>query len=153
LNHMKRAAILIIFLFAGSAVNLAQQQRAVVTDRTAEKMLLGRHLLSLQWISWDHFGSAVVTKKNGVYSIKGEQKGRGNSDYLKIEGVITRIEKKEFTFEGVIETKITHINGGLPCRREGQMIFRITGKRKYWRLVEMDNPCEAVTDYVDIYFR
>lgn len=74
MNHMKRAAILIIFLFAGAAVNLAQQQRAVVTDRTAEKMLLGRHLLSLQWISWDHFGYAVVTKKMAFIQSKVSRK-------------------------------------------------------------------------------
>jgi hypothetical protein len=42
---------------------------------------------------------------------------------------------------------------GPAFERTGEMTFRVTGKRKYWRLMEMDNPCEGVTDYVDIYFR
>ena len=49
--------------------------------------------------------------------------------------------------------KISHINGGKPCAREGAMTFKITGKRRYWRLQEMNNPCDGVTDYVDIFFR
>ena len=119
----------------------------------AKKQLLGEHLFSLQWISWDDFGKAVVTKQNGSLSIKGEQKSKTNDDYVTISGVITNVSAKEFTFTGTIVTKIHHINGGKPCKREGEMMFRITGKRKYWRLVQMDNPCDHATDYVDIYFK
>jgi hypothetical protein len=131
------------------------QQKTVIKDAKAKQMLMGRHLLSLQWISWDHFGRADVTEKRGVLSLKGEQKGRGESaeDFLKIDGMITRVDAKEFGFKGKIIMQISHNNGGKPCERTGNMTFRITGKRKYWRLVEMDNPCEGITDYVDIYFR
>ena len=72
---------------------------------------------------------------------------------MKIDGEITRIEAKSFTFVGKIETSVSHINGGEVCLREGEMTFRITGTRKYWRLMQMDNPCSEVTDYVDIFFR
>lgn len=116
-------------------------------------MLRGRHLMSLQWVSWDYFGVATVSNKGGVYRIKGQQNGRGNSDFVEIEGVIRSIDTKEFVFEGTIITQVSHINGGLPCTREGEFTFKITGKRKYWRLMQMDNPCDPVTDYVDIYFR
>lgn len=130
-----------------------EQDKTVVTDATAAKMLLGRHMLSLQWISWDYFGSATVKKSEGVYSIIGEQKGRGNTDFLKIDGTIKSIDAKEFVFDGTIISQISHINGGAPCRREGEFTFKFTGKRKYWRLMQMDNPCDPVTDYVDIYFK
>jgi hypothetical protein len=33
------------------------------------------------------------------------------------------------------------------------MTFKITGKRKYWRMQQFDNPCDEAADYVDIYFR
>ena len=122
-------------------------------DEQAKTQLLGEHLLSLQWISWDHFGKAVVTEQNGALSIKGEQKSEKNDDYVTISGIITKVGAGEFTFRGTIVTKVYHINGGKPCIREGEMTFRITGKRKYWRLVKMDNPCDQATDYVDIYFR
>jgi hypothetical protein len=129
------------------------QEKTVVNDANAKKMLLGKHKLSLQWISWDYFGAAIVTNKNGVLHIKGEQKQRGGKDYLKIDGTITSIGKTEFTFNGTIEMRISHNNNGEACKREGEMTFAVKGKRKYWRLQEMDNPYDGVTDYVDIYFR
>lgn len=128
-------------------------QKTVVNSPKAKTMLLGKHKFSLQWISWDYFGTATVTNKNGVFYLKGEQKSRKDSDYVKIDGKITEINARDFTFDGRVITQISHINGGEPCTREGEMTFKITGSRKYWRLMEMNNPCEAVTDYVDIFFR
>jgi len=130
------------------------QDRTDVNNASAARMLLGRHKLSLQWISWDYFGLATVTNRRGVYSIKGEQKGRGQStDFVRVDGVITSIDEKEFGFRGKIVIQVSHINGGKPCTRDGDFTFKITGKRKYWRLQQMDNPCDPVTDYVDVYFR
>lgn len=70
---------------------------------------------------------------------------------MKIDGVIASVDAKEFKFDGTITTKISYIADGEPCERTGEMTFRITGKRKYRRLQEMDNPCDGATDYVDIY--
>jgi hypothetical protein len=130
-------------------------QRTEINDRAAAQMLLGRHMLSLQWISWDHFGTATVTNSGGVYRLKGVQRSRGQSkkDYLRIDGRVTSIDSKEFRFEGKIEMRVGHINNGEPCIRDGEFTFRITGRRRYWRLQEMENPCDTATDYVDIYLR
>ena len=148
---MKKLCSLVVLLILSSAATA--QMRTVVNDRTAATMLLGRHRLSLQWISWNYFGMATVTNRSGVYSIRGEQKGRGTSDYVRINGNILSVNAKEFKFDGKIIMQISHINGGRPCEREGEMTFKVTGKRRYWRLQEMDNPCDEATDYVDIYFR
>ncbi len=156
MKHMKNsifntffiAALLTLLAAVGQA-----QVRTDVNDAEAAKMLLGRHMLSLQWISWEHFGNANVTRTGGVYRIKGEQKGRGNDDFVTIDGVVKSIDEKEFVFDGKIVTRVSHIAEGAECKREGEFTFRITGKRKYWRLMQMDNPCDPVTDYVDIYFR
>jgi hypothetical protein len=150
---MKKLFFLLFVL--GSVTFAAAQERTDVNNRAAANMLVGRHRLSLQWVSWDYFGVATVTNRRGVYSIKGEQKGRGrgNTDFVKIDGRITSIDVKEFAFTGTIITQISHINGGKPCTRDGEFTFKITGKRRYWRLQQMDNPCDPVTDYVDIYFR
>jgi hypothetical protein len=142
--------IILVVVLSGS---LIAQDKTLVNDNTARRMLQGRHKLSLQWISWHHFGSAMVTNRRGTYYLKGEQKGRGNTDFVKVDGVITRIDAKEFGFEGTITTQISHINDGKPCVRSGDFTFRITGKRKYWRMQQIDNPCDQVADYVDIYFR
>jgi hypothetical protein len=143
----------LLFLIFLLAVPALAQERTKINSSPAAKMLLGRHRLSLQWISWDYFGSANVTNTRGVYRIKGEQKGRGNRDFVRVDGVIRSISSKEFVFDGKIVTRVSHNNGGEPCTREGEFVFRITGKRRYWRLMQMDNPCDPVTDYVDIYFR
>jgi hypothetical protein len=148
---MKTSVILLILLM--SVIPTLCQERTKVNDQAAAKMLLGRHKLSLQWISWDYFGAATVKQARGIYSLKGEQRGRGNKDYLTIEGMIVSIDKNQFVLEGDIVTRVSHINGGKPCTRHGDFTFKITGKRKYWRMQEMDNPCDEATDYVDIYFR
>ncbi len=125
---------------------------AQTKDKTAKAKLLGKHKLSLQWISWDYFGTATITEKNGTLNLKGEQKSRKDNDFVKVAGTITAIETKSFTFIGTIITQVSYINGGKPCLREGEMTFAITGKRKYWRLQQMQSPCGTETDYVDIYF-
>lgn len=150
---LKKSVILAILMLACLATASFAQEKTVVNDVKAKNMLLGKHMLSLQWISWDYFGSATVTEKNGVYYLKGRQKSRKDSDFVEIDGVITEINAKDFKLDGKITMQISHINGGEPCVREGEMTFAITGKRKYWRLQEMQNPCDEATDYVDIYFR
>lgn len=126
------------------------------------KNLVGTHMLSLQWISWDRFGKAVVTKgaEEGTYNISGTQgsaccneiDGRNNGDFLSIEGTLRKIDDLHLVFNGKIITKVYHINGGQEVVREGEFNFLSTQGRKYWRLQEMDNPTEGCVDYVDIYF-
>lgn len=116
--------------------------------------LVGKHGLTLQWISWDEPGSVtIVLAENGWYAINGSQKGKNPNNYVKINGRIKPITDRELEFEGEIETQIESINGGKPCLKTGKKIFKATGERKYWRLQDMLN-CEGnmVTDYVDIYF-
>lgn len=149
---MKKLAGLLILLISITAF---AQDKTVVNDSRAQSMLLGKHKLSLQWISWNYFGTATVANRGGVFYLQGSQRGRGaqKGDFLTIDGTITSVSAKEFTFSGKITTRVSHINSGEPCERDGEFTFRITGKRKYWRMQQIDNPCEAVADYVDIFFR
>jgi hypothetical protein len=151
---MRRIVFLIVAVFT-VGISTAAQEKTDVNDAAAARMLIGRHKLSLQWVSWDYFGLATVSNQRGAYSIKGEQRGRGQnrSDFVMVDGTITSIDAKEFGFRGKIVTQVSHINGGKPCVRDGEFTFKITGKRRYWRLQQMDSPCDTATDYVDIYFR
>jgi hypothetical protein len=149
---MLKKIFLVGFLIFGLSFSTLAQ-KTVVNNAKAKTMLLGRHRISLQWISWNYFGAANVTQKGGVLYLKGEQKQRGGTDFVRVNGTITEINAKDFKFDGTIITQVSHINGGKPCKREGEMTFKITGTRKYWRLMEMDNPCDGVTDYVDIFFK
>jgi len=144
-------ATLLIIVF--QSVCVFAQDKTIVSNANAGKMLLGKHRFALQWISWDYFGAATVTDKKGVLYLKGEQKGRGSDDFLTIDGTVTQIDEKEFKFNGKIVTKVSHLNEGNPCSREGEMTFAITKNRRYWRLQDMSNPCDDVLDYIDIFFR
>jgi hypothetical protein len=129
----------------------------VVHDQAAKQLLLGTHRLSLQWISWTRFGQVNVIESDGRLVMKGDQKSDANSDYLHVDGVITQVDAQSFSFKGSIVMQVSDTNNGQPCARNGEMTFRRTGKRKYWRLQEMQNPCvpagDMTTDYVDVYLR
>ena len=125
-----------------------------VTDR----MLIGRHNFTLQWIGWNVPGLAVIEKKDdrGWYPIRGRQES--SEGYLKIEGKLRPVfenyedELVELEFEGIIEYREKTINNNQPCVKKGRQIFLSTKQRKYWRLQNMINCDSTTTDYVDIYF-
>jgi hypothetical protein len=144
-------AALLLVVAAVPAAAREDAPKTVVNDMAAKRSLLGRHMLSLQWVSWDRFGVATVADRGGTLYVTGEQ--RNGTDFVKIDGVIARIDAKEFSFRGTIVTQVSHINEGKPCTRDGEFTFAIKAGRKYWRLQQMENPCDVATDYVDIYFR
>lgn len=139
--------LLLIVLFFGLQFLSAQSN--------FDEKLVGEHMISLQWISWDYFGKAMVTKTENPneYTINGAQKSKENADYLKIDGTLKVISLNELVFTGIIETSVSFINDGEACKRNGIFKFKAKGKRKYWRLDNINNPCDQVADYVDIYFK
>ncbi len=127
-------------------------------DAAARARLVGEHLLTLQWLGFGDLsgaGRATVEDDGDTLPIKGEQRGTGENagDFVRIDGRIVSATRDGFVFEGEIVTRVHHIANGEACRREGRFHFKATGKRRYWRLQEMDNPCDQATDYVDVYFR
>ena len=127
-------------------------------DAAARARLVGEHLLTLQWLGWGDLsgaGKLVVEDAGDTLPMRGEQRGTGENadDYVRIDGRIVSASRDGFVFEGEILTRVHHIANGTECRRSGTFTFKATGKRRYWRLQEMDNPCDSATDYVDVYFR
>ncbi|CAN5763420.1 hypothetical protein BH20ACI4_BH20ACI4_14260 [soil metagenome] len=150
---IKKLTLTIFLVLLAFGASVFAQEKTQINSVKAKNMLFGKHKLSLQWISWDYFGSAAVTNKRGIYYLKGKQKSRKDADFVEVDGIITEINEKDFKFDGKVTMQISHINNGEPCERTGEMTFAITGKRKYWRMQEMKSPCDVTTDYVDIYFR
>lgn len=70
-------------IIAGLSFSVAAQSKTVINDVNAGKMLLGKHLLSLQWISWDDFGAATVVNRRGVYYFKGRTEAARGRRLLK----------------------------------------------------------------------
>lgn len=161
MRSFSRLALVVLCAFAffvGQASADERQSAANGLDAAAKARLVGEHRLTLQWIGWSDLsvaGKLKIEEHNGVLRAEGEQAGRGESegDVLRVSGKVVSASKDGFVLEGVIVTKVSHIAGGAECKREGRFTFKTKGDRKYWRLQEMDNPCDSATDYVDIYFR
>lgn len=118
-----------------------------------ERKVVGKHLLSLQWISWDYFGTCEITKvNNGKYRCVGSQHSKENSDYLKLDGYISIVNENHLQFTGTIITRLHDMNNGNEHIREGVFDFKSTGGRKYWREQEMTGS-DGCADYIDIYFQ
>ena len=125
-----------------------EQQR-----ETFVKNILGKHMCSLQWISWKDFGSVTISQDSGkTIHVRGGQKSKTNSDYLDIDGTLTIVNPLHLKFEGEIITCVDYINNGKPVKRKGTYNFTVAGQRRYWRMQEMTNPDDGCCDYVDIYF-
>lgn len=118
-----------------------------------ERKVIGRHMLSLQWISWNYFGSCNITKEaDGRLRCVGEHLSKEYpGDFLKIDGYMTIVDERHLIFDGDITIKVYHLNEGQPYTRTGQYDFIATQNRKYWRAQNLEKI--DATDYVDIYFK
>lgn len=142
-------------LFPTNKAFAQTDSKTIVKSEKAKQMLIGKHKLQLQWLSfWNpkEMGSAEIIEKDGVIFIEGKQTKA--DDFLEISGTILEINEKDFLFNGKITMRVNYNNEGKSCTREGKMLFRISGQRKFWRLKDMLNPCDnTTTDYIDVFFK
>jgi len=127
-----------------------QPKQTLIKDRAAFERLIGNSGISLQWISWDQRGDVSADYSGDLLRLHGEQAAPDGRGRLVLDGVVTEVAATSFTFVGRIDI-LDSPDLGRDCRRDGEMTFRITQNRKYWRLQQME-ACDGLTDYVDIYF-
>lgn len=149
MKKLKYPAIGFLIVFGFSLNN-------VVSADDVEQLVLGDHLLTLQWLNYKKPGKAKIFKKDGKIILEGRQEvnNEGHRDYLDINGTIKILNQRELEFDGKIVTKISHINDGIPHERNGKFLLKAWGQRKYWRMQNMTQPDKEfpITDYIDIYF-
>jgi len=133
---------------AANTTALAPVQKTEIRDQTAYERLMHNSGVTLQWLWSDDRGHLVATDKNDVVSIAGTQENAEGS--LAIKGDIVSIDKDRFVFRGTILI-VDAPDQGRRCERTGDFEFKATGKRRYWRLQQMQT-CDHLTDYVDIYY-
>lgn len=134
----------------GSALAFAQP--TAIEDPAMGDQLMGEHVFNLQWIDNPPGVAKVTEPTKGELHLDAEQRNKAG-DLASAKGRITRVTSKTFVLEGTVTTQVSHNYGGRPCVKTGTFTFRITGKRPYWRLREMEN-CEGgrLVDYVDVFF-
>ncbi len=113
--------------------------------------LIGNHYFSLHWLSWDDYGTAIITEENDTLKINANQIIDG--DYVAVNGDVTIVNDRHFKVNGKIVTKVHHINNGEPCIKKGEFDFVAWGNRKYWRLQDQNRICDGATNYIDVYFK
>lgn len=130
------------------------KEESATEAQTKSSIREGEHNFTLQWIGWEKPGTVDITLlDNDTYTIKGQQESDENDDYVRIDGELTVLDEKTLRFTGKLVSQVSYLNGGEPCVRESPIHFKISGKRKYWRLQEKYN-CEndGTLDYIDIFF-
>ncbi len=122
----------------------------LVADKTAMERLRGPDGITLQWISWDSRGDIDAVQRGKTLFLKGGQSVQDGKGRLELDGHVLAVFAKSFIFKGRIAITDTP-DEGRNCIRDGVYEFKITQKRRYWRLQQME-VCDGLTDYVDIYF-
>jgi len=133
-----------------AAVDSAAVPATRILDESAANRLLSNKGLTLQWIDWDHRGTATISRQSGVWKLHGRQAEANGPGLLALDGNITEIGADYFTFQGRISITDTPDTGRI-CSAEKTWHFAITQNRRYYRLREFEW-CDELTDYVDIYF-
>lgn len=85
---MKRIILALIAIALVASVPFTMEAKKKTTRKKAktenlsgltalERKVVGKHMLSLQWISWESFGSVEIKKEaDGTFSCRGEQLAR-----------------------------------------------------------------------------
>ncbi|WP_143277596.1 hypothetical protein [Bordetella genomosp. 10] len=127
---------------------LAPVQKTVIQNQAAYERLMNNSGITVQWLWHADRGHLKARDVNDVVSIEGTQSNYEGT--LKIKGDVVAISADRFRFRGTILI-VDAPDKGRNCERTGDFDFRISGKRKYWRLQQMEF-CDGLTDYVDVYF-
>ena len=100
-------------------------------------------------------GDVVVTKENGLWTIKGKLDSVApgtEGDWAAIDGLVERISAGHVQIRGEVAFRVAKVQQGTPCKVGGTLNFRRSGKSQVWRLVEGDNPCDGTQEMFDIQF-
>lgn len=140
--------ILLLFSLSLKAAN--------VSDDFINKSILGTHDFTLQWL--DNFnsgnrGKIEFTRLGDEIIAKGYQEELSGDglNFMEFSGHTIVVNQSELRITGYLVTRIDHINGGDVLNRTGTFIFKVNGKRQYWRLQNQRE--HEVIDYVDIHFK
>ena len=130
----------------------ARPQPTIVGDQAALQRLRRNSGITLQWIGFETpaRGHVVATMRGGAVHLSGSHAERRGLGRLTLDGDVLRIDRLSFTFAGQIVITDTP-DLGRNCVREGIFEFRVTQRRRYWRLQNIE-ACDGLADYVDIYF-
>lgn len=145
-----------MFVSVQMQAQTAQEKAKTAAYQNLLKMYTGNRIMTLQWLNESATKKAksgkVITKAEAgspVLSMKGEQR-KDDDNFLTIDGTMQPVSATEFLFTGTITTKVSYLNEGKECVKEGNFTFKKYPGRAFYRLQEKDN-CSGQVNYVDIF--
>jgi hypothetical protein len=146
------ASLALLLAVTGAAAQPPPPERTVVNDRAALQRLRRSSGITLQWISFEtpEWGQVVATMRGGLLHLTGSRTERRGPGRLTLDGDVLQVDSRSFTFKGRIVITAAP-DPGRNCVRDGTYEFRVTQRRRYWRLQDFE-ACDGLADYVDIYF-
>jgi hypothetical protein len=129
-----------------------EPERTIVNDRAALARLRRNSGITLHWIGFQSpaRGHVIVSQRGRFVHLSGTHAERRGPGRLILDGDVLRIDPRSFTFVGRIVITDTP-DPGRNCVRAGTFEFRVTQRRRYWRMQNIE-ACDGLADYVDIYF-
>jgi serine/threonine protein kinase len=112
-----------------------------------EKMLLGTKIFGVQFI-WDKYGTATISKINGIIEINGEQWSNDRTEYAIINGRITIKDDRTLIFNGNLKLFTKDCCGEINLNKS--FTFKRFGDRQYYRLQERNSLCPANSCFYDM---
>lgn len=150
---MRFLVVLALVFFCPASAIAEGSAKTVVHDQAEAKALSGQHLFTEWGLSFSEadtpytrFGSVLITNEHGTYKIHGYHESYiplykspkyTSGGFMKLNGIITSIDKHKFTVEGSIETQQLYGSIYMPafrCATSSPLVFSRKGHPKYWRI-------------------
>jgi len=145
--------------------------KTIIEDQAEADLLLGRHLFTQFRLSYtfvgdeSEFGEAIITKNDGVYTIKADHSCYFRTPrypkyieggYIRIQGEITKIENQRFTIKGTLnalyDSDFAKDDGRIEkCAIETKMVFSRQKDPENLDLPEGDLPYWSLENVDDIW--
>lgn len=120
----------------------------LVEDKAEKAALVGLHALIQREIGSNPGGELVVFEDLGLLYLQGLQTN-AQGDRLEMNGWVTRVNAKSFTFQGSMSFTVAAL-GGYQCGRNGTYSFDLAGDGKAWRLTGKGLACDGQDLVIDI---
>jgi hypothetical protein len=157
------ALVIATALLASGAASAANPAKTEVLSEPDALRIEANSGLTLQWLEsygTPPRGEVQASWIDGALHLRGEQRGTGGA-FVRIDGVVTRIEQRRFQFKGRIAYDLPPVAYEFDgpqrtehrrCELDGDFEFFASGQRRYWRWQQMEACGNGTTDYVDLFF-
>jgi hypothetical protein len=159
--RLRRGVLMVLALSIGLAARVRAAEQAPAVARSLEASYLGTHRLRVNRIPGrDWTGTVTIEKEGGALRLAGSL--RRGAHHLALSGTVEPETARKFHLDGELRGVPDMAWAGEPPRERttrGRFTFEATGRRRFWRLYQIDgrecvcnDGCGNDFCYIDIEF-